>query len=176
MADSILTKARNLLMVTIADAAAFRTWTGAADRTQALNRIYKREVPALRAGAEYTREELERIRPFVEVWDEDEEGYDSRPIAHQTRLHSGVFIAQFEQEIPSHLLESPEKALDEFVNTVMLIKDQMEVLPDAANGHEYLTFGPITKIGEDRTDTERPSDMGQFMQCGLSFAWPRHGE
>jgi hypothetical protein len=139
-----LSLAQENLRVTLADAAAFRTWCGAADRAAALLRIYHEGLPAPQTGDTFTREELQQYRPYAVVFTQEQAGLtktlDSIGTHYQFAAQGRLKVRLY-QNCPAGFRDQPTSDANlEWKNTVGAIIDD---LCELAGQPGYLSFDEI---------------------------------
>jgi len=98
--------AETYLAAQLANAAAFRTWAGAADVAAALARIDYHAIDAPADGNTHTKAELQTARPFAVIYTAPSSGYSLRMDAVSDDyefLDGGSIIIQLEQDVPEAL-------------------------------------------------------------------------
>ncbi|MFZ5785121.1 MAG: hypothetical protein ACOY3Y_01655 [Acidobacteriota bacterium] len=74
--EGSLSLAQEHLRVMLADAPVFRAWCAAADQAEALAHVYHEGLPAPPDGVEYSRDELESLRPYAVVFTAERAGFE----------------------------------------------------------------------------------------------------
>lgn len=136
---------------TIAKAAAFRTWIGASgsdadQNTQAKGRVFFDELPPPDTGGEYTREQLEALRPFALIrFGNYHSESDSTGDASSFATRSGSCMLRFVEDVPDAIHNNIPEIGRRIRNAVGQVLDDMEALREIAG---YLTITSID-IPED---------------------------
>lgn len=156
------------MIASLANAAAFQTWCGAANADEALQRIYLEGLPPPAADA-YTVAELNAYRPFALVWSEAAGGLRLRMDAVDTvwkYSEGGVIIAYLEQRTPTDHLDDPSSMRREITNSIGDIIDDVLALSGTAG---YLAVRNMALHGPYRsqlaTAPAQDDVVGFYLDC-----------
>lgn len=165
---------------TLAASATFQTWVGAADATEAAERIHCFMLPDPEPNKvdpenpdEYPREQLEALRPFALIFVPDDEKERREMVAVGSGpefSHSGRLHIRFEQNTPDGLNGLNREAHQAFY--VMLrdgvLKD-MDALPRGAGLYLAYTSGEIQQPHWE--SPEAVSGKGLYQMMIGEFIW-----
>jgi len=161
---------------TLAKAAAFRTWIDASgddanQNTQALARVFEDELPLPAAGGEYTKEELEALRPHVLV--EGFDGYHSESDATGDAAafgsRSGAISLRFVGHVPPEIENNISEIGRRIRNDVGQILDDMEALRETA-GFLTITTVDIANDWQLSPDDELET-MGRYAEMNVDVGF-----
>ncbi len=162
----------------LADSDAFRTFVGAANRTEALPKIQKDSHPQPVVGEhrEFTQTEIEGLRPYALIWrQEDSAGFRSTLIgAPGTFSESGRIKCQLIRNVPALIKDDLPEVARTFRITVDLIKRELYQLRALATTatYSYLAFTDIVEdIAPGRLDAESEAGMGDAQGVELGIEW-----
>ena len=159
--------AESVLRTTLADCTHFRSWVGAANQAQALDRIYLDGLPPPANNADsHTLSELQALRPFAVIYTEEQRGWRTRQNAAGTRhwfIHSGSLTVRFEQDSPSDALDDPGELDRRFRNTIgQIVSTEDDANPgllELAGTPGYLAITGIEASGPFRSDDDQVPDV-----------------
>ena len=141
-------KAEEYLRNTLADCAAFRSWTGTTNnQAAARNRIHYDTLPLPDDKDEFRPDELQRLRPYAIVSHKrEDDGHHLEQISTHHFSSSGVIEMVFEQDIPEDAEFNAAQFQQRFKNTMDTIASELWALthPAAAG---YLALTDITMVG-----------------------------
>ncbi len=138
--------AQEHLRTMLADCDAFRTWAGAADQAEALERIHHEGLPAPANHADvFTLAELQAYRPYAVVYTGEENGF-SRTLdaagGDFSFASSGQLKLRLYQDAPESCGDEPSSDANlQFKNAIGQILDD---LCELAGQPGYLAFNQIT--------------------------------
>ena len=174
-----LATVKDLLRTSLANCTAFREWDGA-DYTvdEAKARIYLDALPPS-AGAEYTRVELDDLRPFA-IISLDENGieyeHDACPNNYRPR---GRLVVCLERKFPDVSGETdPLAAADrQFENMVGLLiqsgNNSEPGLLELSGTAGYLFIRRLALHGPYRVEAKLVQQLGDYQRCFLFIDWGR---
>ena len=158
----------DLLEQTLADSTAMRTFLGAANATEAKAKIFQDALPPP-AAEEYTRAEMEALRPYVVLSTEDAFAkYRKVRIATGCWTSSGSIWAMVTRNVPEG--ETPEQAQQSFRTSIGSIIDELIVLGEDGTG-THLHFREIESEGPWRVALDELEAKGDNDWCVLRFSW-----
>lgn len=167
--------AQDYLRKTLADCATWRTWVGAIDQAQSLNRVHLVGI-APPSGDIYTRSELERKRPFAIVAMSPEGGFSARHIAGggvREYGQSGAISIQIVDDVQREIAENFAEIDIRFNNNVGQIIDEMKVLSGQAG---YLAIDTLeVESGPFRSHEDEESGVGDLIAIDLRVTWDDGG-
>jgi len=166
-----LALAKDTLKASLADCDSFRTWVGASGdnaQTQALNRIYKDDLPPPTNRNIYTLAELNALRPFAIIYTAD--GFRKDKDASPGEFwHTGSLAILLEQAIPERIKNDPAAIADEFETIIGQIIDDLCALVDQAG---YLSITAINYPEEwVRSDPDAEPDFGDAAMAMLTIEY-----
>jgi hypothetical protein len=160
-----ISKAEDHAAITLADCDTWRSWVGAADRTQALSRIHTDALPR----DKYTVDELQTLRPFCILWTEEEEsGFTIVRTATVGWAGSGRIWLYFQADTPEQMEKSPGDIGRWFKNKLGDIVDELIAL---TYQEFYLAIRSIAFSGPFRSDPKQYDSMGDYMEGLLALDW-----
>lgn len=141
------------------------------------NRIYVDALPPADPGPDFTRAQLESLRPFCVLW-HDVSGGMSIAVATADRTHpvqSGKIIAQFELNTPAAMIADPN-ALGEYVQRIAgrLARTGDPDSPGLFDLAAQPNRLPIMRIDIDayeRTDPKEAAELGDAVCFELHLTW-----
>lgn len=140
-------------------------------------RIYLDALPPRTGGGEYSRNELESLRPFAIVWPDDVDGLRLRRRTAGIGCPStaGRIIAQIEIPTPSNLAADPT-ALGRHVQRLMgrVAHTGSLAAPglwDLSHASGSLPIDEIDVTGYHRTDPRQMNDVGDCLVFELAVRW-----
>lgn len=143
-----LSLAKKHLIDTLANVAAFQSFVGAADATEALARIYRAALPPPADNAEsYSPAELANYRAYALVWTDEEEGFQRVAVArsdHHDANESGRFTLRLVRTIPAEIVGDPDECELTFDNAIGQIIDGLFELAGLSG---YLAIDTIAISG-----------------------------
>lgn len=168
-----ITLAEEYLAATFAACARFQTMLGVASSAAALARCYIDSLPAPAAVGgnvpdEYTRAQLETLRPFCLISQPPRKSYRRRRIATDTYAESGILQAYIEITVDSGDREDLSTAFRKFKNHVGVIlteADAFAYLPG------YLAIDSYEFDGPFRCDDDEVNRSGDWMGAMLTVYW-----
>ena len=158
------------LRKTLADAAAFRTWTGAANQSQALARIYRTALPPPSDNKNaYSLTELQTLRPHVIVWTE-RYGNNATAVSDCFEFsESGEFGLRFTQDVDPAIANDPAEIQLRWENSLGTIFDDMRALAGTAG---YLAITGFEWDGElTHTGKKDLPQKGDAIVAQVSMSW-----
>ena len=159
---------------TLADVTAFRTWAGAADQAEALDRIYHDGLPPPADREGYSKDELELYRPCALIWTEEDAGFGAEAIATSGDAFEwqgrGKIVITFEQNVPPEIAEDLAEVDLRFKNSIGQIIDG---LTDLFGGAGYLACLDLTMDGPFRVRPDNEPDQGDWQIARLTLGWGR---
>ena len=164
-----ISKALYYLGLTLADAAAFRTWVGAINQAEALAHIYEQALPDPAAGAAHTRSELEGYRPFAIIFVDAEEGFAFDRDAYGGAAdfaHRGALWIMLEQTVDTQLTAAESDR--DWLNALGGIINDMEELAGQAG---YLDIASGTLVEYGRAPADWVAETGDFHFAMLRVEW-----
>jgi len=164
---SSLGKARKHLRTQLADSAAFRSWAGAANQSQALAHIYYESLPSPAGGAEsYSSTELTALWPYAVIYVND---YTVLVDSQDGISDSGEFGIQLVQDIDTDIATDPDEVAIDFDDAYATI---MTELGDSRGTAGYLNFESISLAGPpQRAKPDDEEGIGDEIQAELLVAW-----
>ena len=166
-----ISTAQDLLRVTLADCAEFRSWVGAGGgdiQTQARNRIHDEELPPKKVGV-YKVAELQALRPFALI---DTTSYRSEHAAtgdHHEPVGSGTLEVRLEQDVPAAIKNNAGEIGRRLLNTVGTIIDELWEL---AGQSGYLAIESIAMFEPwDRHHKNKRTTLGDAVWVFLEIEW-----
>ena len=173
---------KDLLRTSLAACTAFQQWDGHAwTSTEAAARIYFDALPPPQA-AEYTREELESLRPFA-IISRDERGmrWEAESVGGLGRSYrtSGRLVVTLERNFPSVSGETdPHAAADrQFENMVgaLIVSNDVNSpgLLELSGTAGYLLIRAIEEAGPFRVDPRDVPQLGDYQRHFLFVEWGR---
>lgn len=169
-------KALEALKATLADCTYFRTWQGNTwTQAQALEHIHSHGLPDPLDNAEtHSLAELEKYRPFVEVYTAEEGITLELEASPNHYLDSGTIIARFEQSVltSSYDKESAESTFDDFMdNVVRTLDTDNPGLVELAAVAGYFFFERLTVEPAFRTHARQQPELGDAQARFLIFEY-----
>ncbi len=170
-----LSKAEEFARVTLADAAAFRTWCGASTQAEALARVHPQALPGPNANREHTIEELQTARPFVILNHDPEPGGYSREMtaidgAGYNSIDSGRIMVEFQQDVPPKRKNDSQAVLRAATNSMGTMLDDVFAL---AGMGDYLDIRRIQVAGPWRNAFNKQATQGDFLLWTWVLVWGR---
>ncbi len=167
-----MAKAQDILRVTLADCATFRTWvdaTGVAAQQQARDRIYDEGLPPPPLGVVYELEDIQNLRPHAIITTLSyRSSHDSTGSAFGF-VDSGILVLRLEQDVPPDIANDMAEIGRRFTNTIGNIWDELEAL---AGGAGYLAIEAIDMSEPWGRSAEQDADgMGDFVRAELTITW-----
>ena len=163
-----LALAKDNAKATLADCATFRTWVGASGddaQAQALNRIYKDELPKPADGNTYTLEELQARRPFAIAYTGP--GFRLEKDSGDSTWSTGTIAILLEQDIPERITNDPAAIADEFETVIGKIIYEFMALAVGGTGG-YLSATSISVPDEwVRSNPDAKADFGDVAMAML---------
>ena len=157
------------LRVTLADSAAFRTWSGTSTQAAALARIYYESLPPPTDKNEHTLVELTALRPYAAVWTDEFDGFTYRQdAALSTPKESGTMLIKFEQTVDPTIVNDYPEISRRFINAIGTI---IEEVMDFYNVGGYLAIEQATLMKFGRGDPDERSAMGDYMAAVVKCEW-----
>lgn len=156
---------------TLAACASWQAAVGTDNAETAINRIYHDALPPAASGEEYTREELEGLRPFALVWTDSEGGFTKPAIGAGTGRafgERGRIVIRIEAGIPEEIAHNPAKIEIRFKNLIGCILDE---LGDLARRENFLDIESMTLTGPMRSDADAVETQGDFQLADISIDW-----
>lgn len=160
--------------VTLADAAAFRTWCGADTQAKALARIHLDALPEPSSGREHSLSELRTARPFAILNLDPERGGYVRtvdavdaPGTFHTR-DAGRIMVRFEQDVPDKKPHDMQGLMRAAKNSMGRIIDDMVGL---AGKGPYLTILQYEAAGPWRSPLNLKETQGDFIVFEMMLSW-----
>lgn len=156
----------------LADSARFRTLTGTADRATALKRIHFGHLPTPNSGGEYTRGEMEALRPFALVFTDDEDGYGGSLNAvsdHYDYTDRGAIMAFIEMDVPENIQNNPAEVRRRFNNDVGTIFSEMDQMAGQADYLAVLDRSMV--MGPARSHEDDEVTRGDYVAALLRFTY-----
>jgi len=170
-----LSKSVDALRTTFADSARFRTWVGAADQAEALERVHRFAIPPPRIGSEHSIDELRAARPYAAVWTSPEDGafgmdHSSSGDSFQYQ-HAGQLAARLVWDVPAEIADNPAEIFVRFNNELGVILTEMGDLAADGSG-THLAFSSVrTTEGPARVHPKLVPRLGDFVEVDLLFLW-----
>lgn len=171
-ASGRISLAEDRLMNTLANTAAFRTWCGAANPTEALTKIHQDALPEPAAKV-YTIAELNGYRPFAIIWTDPDGGFRMQrdSISDTFRFADGGRItAYLEQEPPDGYESDPEGLARTVKNSIGGIVEGVLLLAGQAS---YLAARACTVYGPYRSQLDEAPASDECVSFFLDFEWGR---
>lgn len=162
-----LALAKDTLKATLADCTSFRTWVDASGddvQAQALNRIYKDDLPPPDNSNAYTLAELQALRPFAIIYTAG--GFRKEKDASPREFwNTGSLAVLLEQDVPERIKNDPAAVADEFETAIGQIMDDLCGLVDQAG---YLSITAVNLPEEwVRSDPKSEPDFGDAAMAML---------
>ena len=160
--------------VTLADAAAFRTWCNADTQAKALARIHPDALPEPGAAREHTLAELRTARPYAILYTDPTPGGYVRTadaVDGDGTFHtrdSGRITVRFEQDVPDNKVHDMQAQMRVAKNSIGQIIDDMVGL---AGRGPYLTIREYQVVGPFRSPVEMKPTQGDFIWWELLLQW-----
>jgi hypothetical protein len=171
-ATGCISRAEEALRVLVADAAAFRTLVGAADRASALIRVYRDALPPPAAGREYTLAEMQAYRPFAIVFTAPENGYTANWVSGGTGNgygdsgELGLFICR---DTPLAYVDDFGEAMRGWKN---ILGDLIDDMKDLAGTSDYLLVRQFRlAFGPQFNPEDEHKTIGDIQYAQLSMQW-----
>lgn len=168
-AAGVFSLAQELLRVSIADSATFRTLVDADTQAKALERIHLDELPPAKSKKGYEKKELQQYRPYVILWAGGYRGQHSATGSAYEYERSGAFKVQFVLDIDQEVSHNGGEVGRRFMNTVIQIVEDMLALSGQAG---YLAIEDFdiaeawTRTAEEQLETE-----GDAATIEVEFRW-----
>lgn len=160
------------LRVTLADSAAFRTWSGTSTQAAALARIYYESLPPPTDKNEHTLVELTALRPCALVWTEPTSGFTLRHDSQGSSFgynESGVMMIRFLQTVDPAIVADAAEIARRFLNAIGTILDELAasagVAGYIASEELELEFGPY------RGEVDERATQGDYIGCDVKVTW-----
>jgi hypothetical protein len=163
------------LRTMVADCAAFQDWVEAANATEALDSIFLVGLPAPLNGHEYTRAELEGLRPCCVIDFFDPSGRGMRQITQNslaiaTFAESGMLALDFLDDVaPADAQGGFEDAKLRFMNNAGGVLEHLQEL-SGQGGYMHLHQVEIA-LGPRRTSIEGQATRGDAWLLRLAITW-----
>jgi len=169
-ADTI-SLAESFLKASLADCEAFRTWAGAADQAEALERIYYDGLPEPAHGAEeHSLAELQNYRPYAVIYTAEALGFQKLRVGAEAWQASGRLILRLYQDAPAGADSQPSADANRvFKNCLGAI---ISGLCDLCGQAGYLCFNAIRV--DEGPYWGQPDDLpshGVWLGAQLSIDW-----
>ena len=165
---------------TLKDAAAFQTWTGAADADTAAERIYLFMLPEPELDSdidverldEYPREQLEALRPFALIFVPEDERERTELVAVGSSFefsHGGRLHVRFEQNAPDGIDDLNRESHQAFYEA---IRDVLADMDDLAGTPGYLAYTSHEIVEPAHWESpEGTSGKGLHQVMVVTFEW-----
>jgi hypothetical protein len=164
-------KAMAYLKAMLAAGAVWRSWTGAGSAAAAATRVYIEALPLPVDRAEYTPDELERLRPFALIWPDPSQAFRAVPVGVARTIDGGTMMLTIEDGIETGLIDQFEEAITQFRNR---IEGVIADLITAGAGHTagYLVDPRIETVeSPHRRGAEVEAAQGVFHQATYRVQW-----
>lgn len=154
----------------------FQSWTGTANATAALERIYVAGLP-LTEYDEFTPDEMDNKRPFAIIEIDPDAGNYFRHHGTDTNRHfnrSGRMFVTFEQAVTVALAEDPAELDRQFQNTIGHIIEGSgndNGLLDITATDAYFAINTLTVYGPIRASREEAVAQGDWISAILHVTW-----
>lgn len=123
-------------MTTLAESAAFQSWTASLDANGARRRIHRgSRLPKPENGRTYTRAELEAYRPYALV---SSDTYQSAPDSSSSFKFTGTVTLILERDVPAPISDDGAEVEITFDNAIGQIFEDLETRP-TPEGHVVVT-------------------------------------
>lgn len=181
MGEGIVFGPLKRLRTTLGDCDEFQKWTGnPGSSASAIARIHYGSLPQP-AGAKYTREELDRYRPFCILSQNQNAGFGvRRTAAVKTWQPRGVVLAHFEMTTPSHLRDEQATLDEEILTTIGRIVARPDSEASSFNGllnlfhdpaGDYLAADDVNVLGPFRSNKQQHPGEGDFLYWLFEVSW-----
>lgn len=184
-ASGCISKAEDLLRTMLANCTTLKTWMGAADAADALERIYLAMMPPPQIHDEeadhtFYLTELKERRPFCIVWTSDKSPFRIDMVAAPNcPSPSGTIEVLFEENVPDHLIDNYPEAYRLFFNTVGgILHSESSASPGLVelNGTAgYLYFRTLSVSSPTRSPEDVIATQGDAHQILLTVEWGATG-
>lgn len=171
--EGYVSTSQEQLRVVLSECANVRTFLGAADATEALTRIYHDALPPPDHAGEHTLEELQRLRPYVLIWTDEQDGFSATresegSIGYLT--FRGCFMVCLERDVPSDVQDDPAAVDMQFRNYVGKILQDLAARSGVNGGVD------IRKLhirGPARTEPDEVAELGDAQRYWIRIEWGR---
>lgn len=164
--------AQNTARATLAACATFQTLVGAANATEALERIYHDAWPLPESmRAEHTSAELTALRPCAIVYTEDNQGWvvERDAMGNEDCWNAyGQIHFVIDRNVPSEDAYLPSKVDTDFREIIGDIASEIIGLSETA---PYLAANRIVVSGPYRTQIKELKDIGDAQRAELIVSW-----
>lgn len=163
--------AQNILRISLSDSSAFQTFTGTANATAALAKIYHDELPKPATGRVHTLAEITALRPCAVVFTQTDAGWtiERDAMGEASCWHpSGVLHCLLFRNVPDADKDNLGKVDTDFRTTVGLIVDDLIAMSETAG---RLAIDKITTRGPYRTDPKELKSIGDAQVYELIINW-----
>jgi len=172
-AEGPITLAEGYLAATFAACARFQTLMSAANAAAALARIYIDSLPQPAAvngnvPDEYTRAQLETLRPFLLISQPPRKNYRRSRVATDCYAESGILTAYLEVSVATGDREDLSTAFRKFKNHVGVILTQMDAFAYLPG---YLAIDNCEVDGPFRCEDDEVNRSGDWMGIMLTLYW-----
>lgn len=161
---------QNLLATTLAACDVFQEFVGAANSTEALERIYHDAFPKPN-GDKYTLEELEAIRPCALIFTPDAQGYiteyDSSLAGWRAR---GIVYCVLYRTVPTSIQNEPGEVATTFRVIMSNLINELKDKADAISGG-MLAARRMMANGPFRADETQVNELGDEQAYELIIEW-----
>lgn len=159
------------LKITLADCPRFRTLTGTASRTAALSRIYLDTLPEPTDQNQFTRAELEALRPFAVI---STLRHGRRSVAAGADVEAGELSIDIKMTIQSNEQNNPQAARTRLLDHLGQIADELQDLAYSAGVVDtYLVTSSYEIEGPFLYEEDEVQEKGYYAWGVIRV---RHGE